>query len=81
MRIPYPFLLLTIGYTVAQAQSLYFQPLNGDTWKVLYPTSLSWYPEEIDNLLDYLEMENSKSFIVTRKDFRDRNTKMAAGLV
>jgi CubicO group peptidase (beta-lactamase class C family) len=46
------------------AQNLYFPPLTGNTWDTIAPTQLGWCPTKIDTLLNFLEDENTKAFIV-----------------
>lgn len=49
----------------AMAQpSLYYPPLQGDTWDKVDPVSLGWCPDKIDSLSDFLEAKNSRAFIV-----------------
>ncbi|MBU2998037.1 beta-lactamase family protein [Cellulophaga baltica] len=45
-------------------ESLYFPPLDSDTWETETPESLSWNEAELDALLTYLEEKNTKSFIM-----------------
>jgi CubicO group peptidase (beta-lactamase class C family) len=46
------------------AQNYYFPPLSGNEWDTVSPESLGWCTEEIDTLLEYLEDNNTKAFIV-----------------
>jgi len=45
-------------------QNLYFPPLSGNDWKTQDPNTLNWNPTAIDTLLNYLELKNTKSFII-----------------
>ncbi len=49
-----------------RAQSLYFPPLSGSIWDTLAPQSLSWCQPRIDSLYSYLQVKNTKSFIVLK---------------
>lgn len=56
------FLLPFLG----KSQSLYFPPLIGNTWDTLSPASLGWCQPEIDSLIDYLDANNTKAFILLK---------------
>ncbi len=45
-------------------EAMYFPPNTGTTWETKTPQSLSWNTANIQALYDYLELKNSKSFIV-----------------
>lgn len=47
-------------------QDLYFPPLTGNQWENVSPESLNWCTQEIPVLLDYLNAEESKAFIVLK---------------
>lgn len=51
---------------IAYSQNTYFPPTNGNNWDTLSPTSLNWCTDSINALYDYLETENSKSFILLK---------------
>ncbi len=58
------YLLTTTGLT---AQNPYFPPTGpNDTWETVSPESLGWCTSEIDPLLNFLEQENTKGFIVLK---------------
>ena len=44
--------------------AMYFPPLNGDTWETKTIANLGWNQSAVQPLLDYLELKNSKSFII-----------------
>lgn len=46
------------------AEPLYFPPLSGTTWETKSIASLGWKQEAVQTLLDYLELKNSKGFII-----------------
>jgi CubicO group peptidase (beta-lactamase class C family) len=48
------------------AQSLYFPPNSGNTWDTLSPTSLDYCQPKIDSLYAFLEVNNSKAFILLK---------------
>ncbi len=43
---------------------IYFPPINSDTWETKTLTGLSWDASALQPLLDYLEANNTKSFII-----------------
>lgn len=47
------------------AQTLYFPPNNG-TWETVDPASLGWCVDSIPPLIEFLEANNSKAFIVLK---------------
>jgi len=49
-----------------RAQSLYFPPLNGNTWDTLSPARLQWCQARIDSLYNYLESRNTQAFIILK---------------
>lgn len=48
------------------SQSLYFPPTSGNNWDTLTPLSLNWCPTKIDSLYNYLDSNNSNSFILLK---------------
>jgi len=59
-------LILFALTTNLKSQSLYFPPLTGNNWDTLSPTALGWCQDKIDILLNYLEDNNSKVFILLK---------------
>lgn len=50
-----------------QAQQLYFPPLPaGSAWETTSPDSLGWCPDKIDSLYSFLQMQNTKAFLVLK---------------
>jgi CubicO group peptidase (beta-lactamase class C family) len=47
-----------------QNEDIYFPPLNSDTWETKSISELGWNDSELQPLLDYLEVKNSKSFMI-----------------
>ncbi|MFB9076895.1 serine hydrolase domain-containing protein [Flavobacterium procerum] len=45
-------------------ESMYFPPITGTTWETKTVTDLGWKQSAVQPLLDYLELKNSKSFII-----------------
>ncbi len=45
-------------------EALYFPPIGSTTWETKTPTSLGWNQSQIQPLLDYLELKNTKGFII-----------------
>lgn len=46
------------------AEAMYFPPNNSSVWETKTITDLGWNESEVQPLLDYLELKNSKSFII-----------------
>lgn len=46
------------------SESMYFPPLNSDTWETKNLTSLGWHQDKVQDLLNYLETKHSKSFMI-----------------
>ncbi|MCB4808070.1 beta-lactamase family protein [Tamlana sp. 62-3] len=60
--------------------TIYFPPIDNDTWESTPVTDLDWNETELQNLYDFLEENNSKSFmilyngkIVVEKYFNDHD--------
>ncbi len=45
-------------------ENMYFPPIGSDTWETKTPASLNWNENNIQDLLDFLVLKNTKSFIV-----------------
>ena len=45
-------------------QTMYFPPLTGNSWETTSISDLKWNQNAVKPLLNYLELKNSKSFIV-----------------
>lgn len=60
--------ILTLFFVsnIAYSQNIYFPPTNSTNWDTLSPSSLNWCTDSITALYDYLETENSKSFILLK---------------
>lgn len=58
--------LFTFGFSFFKAQSLYFPPLSGSVWDTLSPQSINWCQQRIDSLYNYLQIKNTKSFIILK---------------
>lgn len=44
--------------------TLYFPPLNSESWETVSISDLGWNESELQPLLDYLETKNTKSFMI-----------------
>ena len=61
------FALVLLCCQTVSAQPLYFPPISStETWETTDPASLSWCPEKINELYDFLEQENTKGFIILK---------------
>ena len=45
-------------------EQMYFPPIGSTTWETKTVESLGWNQSQVQPLLDYLELKNTKSFIV-----------------
>ncbi|WP_394801207.1 serine hydrolase domain-containing protein [Chryseobacterium gwangjuense] len=48
----------------AVKETMYFPPSNSDSWETKSISSLGWHQDKVQDLLDYLQSKNSKSFII-----------------
>jgi CubicO group peptidase (beta-lactamase class C family) len=58
--------LLVIGFTHLFGQNLYFPPTTGNTWDTITPQTLDYCQPKIDSLYNFLEVNNSKAFILLK---------------
>ncbi|MEP6646692.1 MAG: serine hydrolase [Saprospiraceae bacterium] len=66
MRLAILSLLFIFPSFIVFSQELYFPPVTGNTWETVSPGSLGWCEDAIPSLLDYLETNNTKAFIVLK---------------
>lgn len=64
-KVIYSFLFLFL-FLSGVSQILYFPPISGDQWETLAPQSLQWCTSEIDSLYQFLDENNTKSFILLK---------------
>jgi CubicO group peptidase (beta-lactamase class C family) len=57
-------ILLWTNLCFGQSENYYFPPLTGWEWDTVSPASLGWCTEEADTLLEFLENNNTKAFIL-----------------
>jgi CubicO group peptidase (beta-lactamase class C family) len=48
----------------ASAEAMYFPPSDSDTWETKSISSLGWHQDKVQDLLTYLQLKNSKSFMI-----------------
>ncbi|MFA7273984.1 MAG: serine hydrolase [Crocinitomicaceae bacterium] len=65
MRFLLLFIFVFAVGNIVQSQ-LYFPPATGTTWDTMSPSTLNWCPQKINELYDYLEATNTKSFMVLK---------------
>jgi CubicO group peptidase (beta-lactamase class C family) len=58
--------LLVLGSTHLFAQNLYFPPTTGNVWDTIAPQTLDYCQPKIDSLYNFLEVNNSKAFILLK---------------
>ncbi|WP_312075613.1 serine hydrolase [Chryseobacterium sp.] len=47
-----------------QNEAMYFPPNGSDTWETKSLASLNWHQDKVQDLLSYLELKHSKSFMI-----------------
>ncbi len=52
------------GCTTPPEEQLYFPPIGSSIWETKTVESLGWNQSQVQPLLDYLELKNSKSFMI-----------------
>ena len=50
--------------TPTPTENIYFPPITGTVWETKTISSLGWNQAAVQPLLDYLELKNSKGFIL-----------------
>jgi CubicO group peptidase (beta-lactamase class C family) len=65
-KLHFMYLLLLFSWVSQHAQSLYFPPLSGNVWDTLAPQRFGWCQPRIDSLYNYLQVKNTKSFIILK---------------
>jgi CubicO group peptidase (beta-lactamase class C family) len=50
----------------AKSQTIYFPPVSGNTWDTIAPQTLGYCQPKIDSLYNYLEVNNTKAFILLK---------------
>jgi hypothetical protein len=67
IKFPVFFILATVVFfpiTEMKSQQLYFPPVTGTAWETASPESFGWRTEKIDTLMNFLEANHTKAFIV-----------------
>lgn len=60
------FFIISIFSFSVKAQSLYFPPTTGTLWDSILPSNLNYCQARIDSLYNYLQVKNTKSFILLK---------------
>lgn len=60
------FILTLSPYKLTHAQNIYFPPITGNNWDTISSLSLDWCPEKIDSLYNFLDINNTKAFILLK---------------
>ena len=58
--------LMLISLSDKAQTNLYYPPAGNTVWDTISPNSLGWCQERIDTLLNYLQLKNTKSFIIIK---------------
>lgn len=59
------FAIILFSFSV-KAQSLYFPTTTGNVWDSILPSNLNYCQARIDSLYNYLQLKNTKSFILLK---------------
>ncbi|WP_289045048.1 serine hydrolase [uncultured Olleya sp.] len=57
----------TVSNEIEETESIYFPPLNSETWDTVSPLDLQWNTSALTELSDFLNSSNTKSFIILHK--------------
>ncbi|WP_054851540.1 serine hydrolase [Olleya sp. ITB9] len=57
----------TVLNEIEETESIYFPPLNSETWDTVSPLDLQWNTSALTELSDFLNSSNTKSFIILHK--------------
>ena len=60
------FFTITLFSFTVKSQSLYFPPTVGNVWDSILPSNLNYCQARIDSLYNYLQVKNTKSFILLK---------------
>ena len=63
--ITFFFAIILFSFSV-KSQSLYFPPTTGNVWDSILPSNLNYCQARIDSLYNYLQVKNTKSFILLK---------------
>lgn len=61
--------LINISFLIISLNStaqLYFPPSGTNNWDTISPASLGWCQDKLDTLIDYVEQNNTKAFIILK---------------
>lgn len=59
-------LSLVFNNNAGRAQSLYFPPIGNPQWDTISPNTLGWCQNNIDSLYQFLDLNNTKAFILLK---------------
>ncbi len=65
MKRVFLYLLFSLNIYFAKSQ-LYFPPNDSNEWDTLSTASLGWCNKQIDSLYEFLDINNSKAFILLK---------------
>lgn len=66
MKTLLPLLALFVSVNLYGQQPYYFPPAGNTTWETVNPQTLGWCQERIDTLSNYLELKDTKGFIILK---------------
>lgn len=62
----FSFILLAVFFAQICLAQMYFPPTDSEAWATVSPTELGWQTEEIPTVLNFLEENNTRAFIVLK---------------
>lgn len=66
MIMKYCILSLSFLFAALVQAQTYFPPIDGDEWETTDPIELNWCQENIDTLLSYLQVKDTRGFIILK---------------
>lgn len=55
-----------LNFAESRSQSLYFPPIGNNQWDTISPNTLGWCQDNIDSLYQFLDVNNTKAFILLK---------------
>lgn len=59
-------ILLSFIFLKVKTQNIYFPPINSNQWETMNPNQLNWSNANIDSLYQFLDLNNTKAFILLK---------------
>lgn len=59
-------ILFSFIFLKVKTQNIYFPPINSNQWETMNPNQLNWSNANIDSLYQFLDLNNTKAFILLK---------------